>query len=726
MHPLKKISLFIFLVFSIKNGSAQCISTFPNAQDFETSASWTSGGVNSDWAWGTPAKSVINSAGAGSKCWIIGGLNGTTYNSGQKSFIESPCYDFSSLSSPVVSFKIFWETEHKYDGASLVYTINNGITWALVGVVNGPANCFTNNWYNYSNINYLAWSNTGGWSGNSKATSGGCQGGSGSLGWVTAKHCLSNLAGKPNVKFRFNFGSGTSCNSFDGFAIDDFTVGDAGNNLAGFTYTCSNFSAITPTCATTNGVYNWNFGDQASGAANTSTLSNPVHVFNTPGVYTVSLSSSGGPCNTIATSTQIVSVIGSKFSAVNDVVCFGGSNGSATILPLYGSPAYTFTWLPNGGNAATANSLTAGTYTVLINDAKGCFNSNTVSISEPTISTGAAIQTLTNCLGENTLLQVNTVGITDPITYLWMPGSYTTNAIYISPQNSTQYSVNVSVSGNCPQSEEKLFSVTVIPKPIVLSENSEITGCAPLCINFKDKSINTSGIITLNAWSFSNGTTTISNNPTICFNKAGIYTGIHSVTNSFGCTTTLNGFITATVYPTPAAQFESDKIEVTELNALVSFKDLSTEDPIKWEWNFGGVDVSDTKDPQYTFGTIGLYPVILTVSNIYGCSNTSQQLIKVLPEFTFYAPNAFTPNGDDLNDVFLPEGMGWNIETYILTIYDRWGRKIFYTKNYAQGWNGIVKENNEPAPIGIYIYTVQLKDIFNKTREYTGCISIVN
>jgi gliding motility-associated-like protein len=70
--------------------------------------------------------------------------------------------------------------------------------------------------------------------------------------------------------------------------------------------------------------------------------------------------------------------------------------------------------------------------------------------------------------------------------------------------------------------------------------------------------------------------------------------------------------------------------------------------------------------------------------------------------------------------------MGWNVETYVLTIYDRWGKKIFYTKNYADGWNGSIKENNEPAPIGIYIYTLQLKDIFNKTREYTGFISIVN
>jgi gliding motility-associated-like protein len=725
VHHLKKICLICFILFSIKNGSAQCISVFPNTQDFEASASWTSGGVNSDWAWGTPAKGVINSAGGGTKCWIIGGLNGTTYSSGQKSFIESPCYDFSALSSPYVSFKIFWEMEYKYDGASLLYTTNNGATWALVGGVNDPANCLTQNWYNYSNINFLAWSNTGGWSGNSKPTSGSCQGGSGSLGWLTAKHCLSGLAGKTNVKFRFNFGSGTSCNTFDGFAIDDFTIGDAGNNTANFTYTCSNFSATTPTCPTAI-LYNWNFGDPVSGSSNTSTLFDPVHVFNNPGVYTVSLSTSGGMCNAISTSTQLVSVIGSTVSSITNVLCFGGSNGSATILPFFGSPAYTYTWLPNGGNNATANSLTAGTYTVLINDANGCANSNTVTISEPNISTGASSQTLTNCLGDTTALQINTSGITDPITYLWSPGSYTSSSIYVSPLSSTVYSVNVIISGNCPQNEQKLYSVLVIPKPIVSSTNSEIIGCSPLCVNFIDKSTSPLGTIILNTWSFSNGTQAISNNPKVCFEKAGVFTGIHSVTNSFGCTTSIHDFITTTVYPTPLAQFKSDKTEVTELNAQVSFKDLSTEDPIKWEWNFGGMDGSDLKDPDYSFNTIGAYPVILSVSNAYGCTNTTQRIINVLPEFTFFAPDAFSPNSDGLNDIFLPKGMGWNIETYKLTIYDRWGQKLFQTQDHAKGWDGTVKGSHEAAALDVYVYKAELKDIFNKTHEYIGYVTIVN
>ena len=725
MRGLTKIAICLFVALKALSGFTQCITSFPNIQDFETTAAWTTNGVNTDWVWGIPSKPSINSAAIGSKCWIVGGLSGLTYNSGEKSYIESPCYNFSTLTSPYVSFKIFWETEYKYDGASLLYSTNNGATWNLVGSYNDPANCMTQNWYNYNNINFLAWSNTGGWSGNSKATTGSCQGGNGSMGWVTAKHCLSGLAGQTNVKFRFNFGSGTSCNSFDGFAIDDFTIANAGNNLASFTHTCSNFSVITPSCAN-NPSYHWNFGDLNSGASNTSTLTNPTHNYTVPGIYTVSLTTTGGPCNAIETSTQLVSVIGASITASTAVSCFGGNNGNATATGLFGNSAYTYTWLPFGGNGATATALTAGNYTVLIKDMMGCGNSSTVSITEPSISTGASTKTITNCMGDNLTLDVATSGITDPITYLWLPGSYTINSITVSPLSTTIYSVNVVIAGSCPQSEQKLYTVVVVPKPVVASENSSITGCAPLCVNFTDKSSTPQGTITNNIWSFNTALTTNSVNPTICFNLPGVYKGNHSVTNSFGCTSNTTNFVTVNVYPTPIAQFEADKKEITELNPLVNFKDISTTNPTKWEWNFDGITKSTEKNTNYHFNSLGAHSVLLTVSNAYGCSNTTMTIINVLPEFTFFVPNTFSPNDDGLNDLFLPEGMGWDVTKYKLVIYNRWGQKLFHTEDYTQGWNGKKSSSSEIVPNDVYIYTVELMDIFKKSHQFTGHILVIN
>ena len=63
-----------------------------------------------------------------------------------------------------------------------------------------------------------------GWCGNSLATSGSCQGGNGSLGWVDAEHCMALLANQPQVIFRFTFGAGTTCNAYDGFAFDNIII----------------------------------------------------------------------------------------------------------------------------------------------------------------------------------------------------------------------------------------------------------------------------------------------------------------------------------------------------------------------------------------------------------------------------------------------------------------------------------------------------------------------
>ena len=80
---------------------AQCtggINSFPYNEGFETSTgSWVSGGAGNDWAWGTPSKPVISSAGGGSKCWVIGGLTGSSYTNAEASWLQSPCFDFSSL-----------------------------------------------------------------------------------------------------------------------------------------------------------------------------------------------------------------------------------------------------------------------------------------------------------------------------------------------------------------------------------------------------------------------------------------------------------------------------------------------------------------------------------------------------------------------------------------------------------------------------------------------------
>src|SRR5437868_7764297 len=173
---IKRI-IFFSLVFLIPLISfEQCtvaISSFPYNENFETSdGNWVTGGTSPDWAWGTPSKLVINSAGTGAKCWITGGLNNTSYSTGENSWLKTPCFNFTNLKNPVLKFKVFWETAAKNDGANLEYSTNNGATWQLLGGKNETGNCLSENWYNSSFISNL--SNQDAWSGNIQSSRPGC------------------------------------------------------------------------------------------------------------------------------------------------------------------------------------------------------------------------------------------------------------------------------------------------------------------------------------------------------------------------------------------------------------------------------------------------------------------------------------------------------------------------------------------------------------------------
>lgn len=88
-----------------------------------------------------------------------------------------------------------------------------------------------------------------------------------------------------------------------------------------------------------------------------------------------------------------------------------------------------------------------------------------------------------------------------------------------------------------------------------------------------------------------------------------------------------------------------------------------------------------------------------------GCKSEKEISIEVIPPPLpeIFIPNAFTPNGDGLNDYFMAEGK--NIDSFRMKIYNKWGEMIFESENIYQGWNG--QYENRPCPQGTYIYTIQ-------------------
>jgi hypothetical protein len=141
--------LMIFL--SAVAVEAQCVK-LPYQENFERNdGGWTTGGMASDWEWGTPAKSILTPIN-GKNCWTTGGLTKSSYNDDELAWLQSPCFDFTNIQHPYVLFRFFLNTEKHYDGARLEYTTDNGISWITVGDIYDPMNCFNWNWYNASAI----------------------------------------------------------------------------------------------------------------------------------------------------------------------------------------------------------------------------------------------------------------------------------------------------------------------------------------------------------------------------------------------------------------------------------------------------------------------------------------------------------------------------------------------------------------------------------------------
>ncbi len=434
---------------------AQCttpIAGFPYDENFEANdGNWVRSSPD-HWEWGQIiSKPVITAAGGGSKCWFVGGASGSFYNSGT-SYLQSPCFDISSLSYPEISFKIFWETERRYDGVLLQYSTDAGINWFTLGTINSNSNCEGVNWYNYDPVNFLGGP---GWSGNIQATSGSCVGGGGSAGWLTARHSLTAMAGASTVIFRFAFAAGLTCNNFDGFAVDDIHIGEAPSNSADFTYSCSGNNSATfissaVGCKTS---VSWLFDDVASGANNTSVLDNPTHIFSAPGDYTISLTTNftTGPSVTVAKTIHIIEATG---SVTNAIKCFGDKSGAITVT-VNPTGTYDYAWDTDPVLITPSiSNLDPRTYTVTITGTNVCAIALPVSVTSPEKLNLVATVNEAACGFNNGSITTVVTGGTAPIDYLWSNSAVTTSINDLAPG---VYQLFLKDANGCTVNSDNIF-----------------------------------------------------------------------------------------------------------------------------------------------------------------------------------------------------------------------------------------------------------------------------
>ena len=115
--------------------------------------------------------------------------------------------------------------------------------------------------------------------------------------------------------------------------------------------------------------------------------------------------------------------------------------------------------------------------------------------------------------------------------------------------------------------------------------------------------------------------------------------------------------------------------------------------------------------------------LIVIVENDIGCQSQSNLTMQILPcdETFIWVPNTFSPNSDGDNDIFTPKGI--NIIDYEMTIYNRWGEELYFTRNILGGWDGYFK--GKVVPLGDYSYKINYLDNRNNLQTIVGKINIL-
>lgn len=281
--------------------------------------------------------------------------------------------------------------------------------------------------------------------------------------------------------------------------------------------------------------------------------------------------------------------------------------------------------------------------------------------------------------------------------------------------------------GLCPQDVDSITHF-IYPNPVVQFAVDTPKACPPHCVDFFDSTTIAGTNIVKWVWNFGIDSSKIKNPVGICFEKPGSYDVSLKATTDKGCTTTLKKPLYIETYPKPHADFYANPFSVSLYDPTIRFYDQSSADVISWTWNMGDGKIISPKNQnpvhKYEVGISGKYIVKLFVVNDHRCVDSTYRTVEVLPEFTFYIPNAFTPTRDDgINDTFFGKGVG--IIDYHIWIFDRWGNMVFNTTNISMGWDGRANNGEFIAQQDVFVWKVKLKDVFGKYHDYIGTVTLV-
>ena len=365
------------------------------------------------------------------------------------------------------------------------------------------------------------------------------------------------------------------------------------------------------------------------------------------------------------------------------------------------------TWTPAlvGSGPHVLSPTSSVNYSILATDANGCHLGPlpfSITVLDPISATLFTPEVICNGI-PFTVDMGNTSGGDGDFHFLWNNGAPDVSSITDSLV--VDATLCVTVSDGCETPEETLCNLI----PVLQTPPFEITadttfGCAPFLVNFTFRDTTNGAEID---WSFGDGVVTTSGGDLITHLYA--IGGNYSVNTTAlwpnGCVTDTTLFGMVDVISVPVADFTWEPKPLTIFEPTALFHELATPNEVSYVWDFFDFGTWNGPDTLITFPNDQgrFYPVQLRVENELGCADSILINVEVEDEFLVYAPNAFSPDGDGINELFLIEGNDIDPKEFDLRIFDRWGQAVFLTTDRQIGWDG------SGLPHGVYNYRLKLR-----------------
>jgi gliding motility-associated-like protein len=383
-----------------------------------------------------------------------------------------------------------------------------------------------------------------------------------------------------------------------------------------------------------------------------------------------------------------------------------------------GSGPLTYIWQQDGttteGNTNPLTYQTDATHTLLLSVADGCgaFSqaSTTVTITNPQPTLALSEDQIGSCIDEVSYTAEVANGTPD-YDIIWTALG---NQIGSGPQLNYTFAENTqilcTITDFCGMTTEGTVQFFISNPPLDIEISSDTIICRGTTATLEALGIGGAGALSYQ-WDYLDSTTT-----SITVQPGGY--AEYNVIIEDQCGQVVEGNVEVEVQDVDP-NFTFEYITNEEVQFLANAADSCLD--CVFDWNFGDGLFDSSPNPLHTFDGLDQYNVALMVVNPIGCTRISYAT--VYPPVELYIPNAFTPDGDGVNDVWKFETTG--IVTFELFIFNRWGDLVWYSTDPDQAWTGGKLDDEYYVEDDVYPYLIKYTGVDNQAKKLSGTITLL-